>query len=244
MSPMGSDGAANLVEVRDLDKSYGDRYALRDFSLDASAGELVAVIGPNGAGKTTLLACLAGIVKPDSGSIFIGCEKIGWVPQQQAIYRKLTVAENLRLFAHIEAVADIEAAVQEMLLQTDLVERADDLVEHLSGGNIQRVNIATGVLGKPKLLLLDEPTASLDPRQREVTWQFVKHLADSGTSVIYTTHYVDEAEKYADRVVVIADGELLFSGQPAALRSETAELADGVHSFGDVFVSFLRSRGH
>ena len=145
----------------------------------ASRGELLAVIGPNGAGKTTLLSILAGIRKPDAGTVAVPGE-VGWVPQQAALYRRLTVAENLRLFAHLERVADVEAAVERMLEQTGLGERRDDQVATLSGGNQQRVNIAIGLLAEPAVLLLDEPSTGLDPRQRERLWEFVLGLAGAG----------------------------------------------------------------
>ena len=133
--------------------------------------------------------------------------------------RKLSVAENLRLFARLEKVADVDATVGRMLDQTGLRDRADDPVGTLSGGNQQRVNIAVGLLGEPRLLLLDEPSSSLDPRQRERLWEFVATLArEDATTVVYTTHNVVEAERHADRVLVLADGELLFTGTPAELE--------------------------
>ena len=144
-----------------ISKRYGDREALRDVSFEVAEGERVAVIGPNGAGKTTLLQILAGALKPSSGTVT--AERVGWVPQQPALYSKLSVAENLRLFARLEKVADVERAVAGMLEQTALADRAGDETGKLSGGNKQRVNIAIGLLGEPAVLLLDEPSAALDP---------------------------------------------------------------------------------
>jgi ABC-2 type transport system ATP-binding protein len=166
---------------------------------------------------------------------------VGWVPQQPAIYAKLTVAENLRLFARLERVADPAAAVARMLEQTGLADRAGDELGTLSGGNRQRVNIAVGLLADPDVLLLDEPSSSLDPRQRERLWEFVGVLARRGTTVVFTTHNVGEAERYADRVLVLADGEVLFLGTPAALHGEVGEDAG---DFEAAFVRFLRARGH
>ncbi len=234
-------GAAVLV-ARHVTKRYGARAALHDVSLDLHAGELVSVIGPNGAGKTTLLSILAGIQPPTSGEISRPAREVGWVPQQAAVYSKLTVAENLRLFARLEKVPDPEAVVQRMLVQTDLVERAGDELGRLSGGNRQRVNIAVGLLAEPPVLLLDEPSSSLDPRQRERLWTFVAGLArQAGTSVLFSTHNVGEADRYADRLLVLADGELLFTGTPAQLR-EAEGGAEG--DFEGAFVEFLRARGH
>ena len=134
------------------------------------------------------------------------------MPQQPAIYSKLSVAENLRLFARLEKLADPDAAVEQMLDQTELRDRSRDEVGRLSGGNQQRLNVAIGLLCEPAALLLDEPTSSLDPRQRERLWGFIGGLAGRGTTVAYSTHNVAEAERYADRVLVLADGELLFAG--------------------------------
>jgi ABC-2 type transport system ATP-binding protein len=225
-------------------KRFGAREALRGVSLSAARGELVAIIGPNGAGKTTLLSILAGIQRADTGSVSRKPREVGWVPQQAALYGKLTVAENLRLFARLERVEDPETAVAEMLELTGLGERADDLAAELSGGNRQRVNIAIGLLGRQDVLLLDEPTAALDPRQRERVWAFVLGLAARGTTVVYSTHDLQEAARHADRVVVLADGEALFEGSPAAL-GEAVERDGGSHSdFEEAFVAFLRHRGH
>jgi ABC-2 type transport system ATP-binding protein len=250
--------AGTVLAAAGLSKRFGEREALRMVSLEAARGELVAVIGPNGAGKTTLLSILAGITRPDAGTVSHSAAEVGWVPQQAAVYGKLTVAENLRLFARLERVGDTEAAVRRMLDLTGLRERSGDLVSKLSGGNRQRVNIAMGLLGEQEILLLDEPTAALDPRQRERVWEFVLNLAAEGTTVIYSTHNVLEAERHAARVLVLADGELLFSGSPAELEEVVEREADGkgigaqaagpadsaVEDFEQAFVAFLRARGH
>jgi ABC-2 type transport system ATP-binding protein len=220
------------VRADGISKRYGDRDALRGVSFEVSGGERVAVIGPNGAGKTTLLQILAGALKPTSGSVV--AERVGWVPQQPALYSKLSVAENLRLFARLEKVPDVPRAVDRMLEQTALADRADDEVGKLSGGNKQRVNIAIGLLGEPDVLLLDEPSAALDPRQRERLWEFIGAL---GTTVVFATHDIGEAERFADRVLVLADGELLFTGAPDELVGDDPD-------FEVAFVRFLHARGH
>jgi ABC-2 type transport system ATP-binding protein len=230
-----------LLEATGLVKRYGTREALRGVSVAAAAGERVAVIGPNGAGKTTLLSILGGIQRPDEGTVSLPGGEVGWVPQQAALYGKLTVAENLRLFARLERCPDVGAAVDRMLAQTGLGERANDQVSVLSGGNRQRVNIAIGLLAEPDVLLLDEPTAALDPRQRERLWEFLLGLEEHGTAVVYSTHDVQEAERHAHRVVVLADGELLFAGSPRELDELVG--APG-HDFEGAFVAFLRQRGH
>jgi ABC-2 type transport system ATP-binding protein len=221
-------------------KRYGAREALRGVSFVVEAGEKVAVIGPNGAGKTTLLQILAGVQHATSGSVTLDAGAVGWVPQQPALYGKLSVAENLRLFARLERVPDVERTVERMLEQTALRERAGEEVSRLSGGNRQRVNIALGLLAEPAVLLLDEPSASLDPRQRDRLWQF---LAGLGTTVLFSTHDVGEAERHADRLLVLADGELLFTGTPAELETATGAAA-AAPDFETAFVRFLHDRGH
>jgi ABC-2 type transport system ATP-binding protein len=231
------------LRVERLSKRYGRRTALRDVSFAAARGEKVAVIGPNGAGKTTLMEILAGARAPTAGSVTVPERRVGWVPQQPALYSKLSVAENLRLFARLERVADVEAAVARMLEQAALGERAGEEAGRLSGGNRQRVNIAIGLLGGPAVLLLDEPSASLDPRQRARLWDFVGGLAREGTTVIFATHDVGEAERHADRLLVLADGDLLFTGTPEELERVAA--ADAASpDFESAFVRFLHERGH
>ena len=236
-----STAPAPTLAARRLTKRYGTRAALSEVSFELVAGELVAIIGPNGAGKTTLLSILAGIQAPSSGEVSRPAREIGWVPQQPAVYSKLSVAENLRLFARLEKVADPEQAVATMLAETALQERADDELGQLSGGNRQRVNIAIGLLSAPVVLLLDEPSSSLDPVQRERLWSFIGGLAGRGTTVVYSTHNVAEAERYADRVLVLVDGELLFTGTPAELERA---VGGDPRDFEAAFVRFLRERGH
>jgi ABC-2 type transport system ATP-binding protein len=239
--------AADALSATGIVKRYGSRTALRDISFTAAEGEIVAVIGPNGAGKTTLLSILAGLQAPTSGELSRPPREVGWVPQQAAVYSKLSVAENLRLFARLEGVADVAGTVDRMLGQVGLADRAGDELGTLSGGNQQRVNIAVGLLADPQVLLLDEPSSSLDPRQREILWDFIAGLArERTTTVVFTTHNVGEAERYADRVLVLADGDLLFSGTPAELAGITAAThpAEGARDFESAFVRFLHDQGH
>lgn len=227
-------------------KRYGDREALRGVDLEATPGEMVAVIGPNGAGKTTLLSILAGITKPDEGAVESVNGEVGWVPQQAALYRRLTVEENLLLFARLERHNDPHASTEEMLELTGLRERRGEIVARLSGGNQQRINIAIGLLSRPAVLLLDEPSVGLDPRQRARLWEFVSALAGRGTTVIFSTHDIQEAERYGARLLVLADGEALFDGPPEGLREavrrEAPEAAD--RDFETAFVAYLHHRGH
>jgi len=233
--------AATTLAARSLTKRFGARTALAAVSFELVPGELVGIIGPNGAGKTTLLSILAGVLAPDEGELSSPAAEIGWVPQQPALYSKLSVAENLRLFARLEGLADPEAAVARMLEQAALSDRADEQVGTLSGGNRQRVNIAIGLLAAPSVLLLDEPSASLDPRQRERLWVFILALAKQGTTVVFSTHNVAEVERYANRVLLLADGELLFTGTPSELERA---VGGDPRDFEAALLGFLHQRGH
>jgi ABC-2 type transport system ATP-binding protein len=243
----GTGTGAAVLEARKLVKRYGAREALRGVDLSAEAGELVAIIGPNGAGKTTLLSILAGIAAADAGEVRVPQGEVGWVPQQAALYRRLTVEENLLLFARLEGHEDPRASCEQMLELTGLEERRTEIVARLSGGNQQRINIAIGLLARPSVLLLDEPSVGLDPRQRARLWEFVLGLAaNGGTTVIFSTHDIQEAERYGGRLLVLADGEALYDGSAAELRetvrSEAPEAAD--QDFETAFVAFLHHRGH
>jgi len=240
---MSRDDAA--LEARGLVKLYGEREALRGVGLEAAAGERVAVIGPNGAGKTTLLSILAGILRPDEGEVRTGGGEVGWVPQQAALYRRLTVEENLMLFARLEGHGDPLASTERMLDLIGLRERRGEILARLSGGNRQRVNIAIGLLAQPAVLLLDEPGVGLDLRQRARLWEFISALADDGTTVVFSTHDIQEVERYGDRLLVLADGESLFDGSADALRAAVREASPeaAVGDFESAVVAFLRQRG-
>ena len=243
--------AAPVLSVQGIDKRYGARVALRAVSFDVCPGELVAVVGPNGAGKTTLLSILAGVQRPSAGEVTGPAATpgrgpaIGWAPQQPALYSKLTVQENLRLFARLEKISDPDGAVERMLEHTGLVERSRELVERLSGGNRQRVNVALGLIGDPRVLALDEPSSALDPRQRARLWEFLgghgRGSVEHGTSVLFSTHHLGEVRRYATRAIVLADGELLFDGTPAEL---VAASGAGEEDLERAFVAFLTERGH
>jgi len=236
--------SADALRVEALSKSYGQLQALHDVSFELAPGELAAVLGPNGAGKTTLLSILAGALRPSSGAVSVAPAEVGWAPQQPALYSRLTVAENLALFARLEGVADPPRAVEAMLAQSGLESRAGELLETLSGGNRQRVNVAIALIGDPPVLALDEPSASLDPAQRERLWRFVAALAARGTTVIFSTHGPGEAQRHADRVLVLDGGRLAFDGTPAALIAAAAAPAAGGGPGGEpdleqALVSFL-----
>ena len=207
------------MNVAGIGKRFGDKQALRDVSFGAAPGERLAVIGPNGAGKTTLLQILAGSLAADGGELELPAA--GWVPQRAAVYSKLTVRENLQLFARLEQAP--KTAVARMLELTEL--DPGDEAGKLSGGNRQRLNIAVGLLGDPPLLLLDEPSAALDPAQRERLWAFIGALE---ATVLFTTHDIGEAARHADRVLVLVDGALVGELAPGEdLESAFLDLCAG-----------------
>jgi ABC-2 type transport system ATP-binding protein len=233
-----------LLRVERLGKRFGERVALREVSFALDEGELVAVVGPNGAGKTTLLSILAGVQGASAGTVGGraargGARQIGWAPQQAAVYARLTVRENMRLFARLERVADADAAVARMLEQTGLRPRAEDRVASLSGGNRQRVNVALALLADPLVLTLDEPTSALDPAQRARLWDFVGSLAARGKSVLFSTHHLGEVRRYASRAIVLVEGEMLFDGAPGELLGTV----DGEDDAEGAFLGFLQQRG-
>jgi ABC-2 type transport system ATP-binding protein len=228
------------LAVHTVGKRFGELQALQDVSFQAGPGETIAVIGPNGAGKTTLLSIIAGIQPPSAGTVSPPPAEVGWAPQQPAIYSRLSVAENLALFAHLEGVPDPRSAVERMLEQTRLRDRADERVGRLSGGNRQRVNVALGLIGDPPVLALDEPSASLDPVQRERLWDFIAGLAKAGRTVVFSTHNVAEAQRHAGRVIVLAEGRMLFDGTPVALLREGGEGESG--DLERALVNFLQAR--
>jgi ABC-2 type transport system ATP-binding protein len=240
------------LRVSALGKRFGELVALEDVSFELAAGELLAVLGPNGAGKTTLLSAIAGVQAATSGTINRTPREIGWAPQQPALYSKLTVAENLELFARLEHAGDPRETVDAMLAQTGLAERADEQLGRLSGGNRQRVNVAIGLLGDPPVLALDEPSASLDPAQRERLWTFVSGLTAAGRAVIFSTHNPAEAQRHADRLLVLDGGRLVFDGTtgellaraggatPQALAGGGAQPSEG--DLEHALVAFLERR--
>jgi ABC-2 type transport system ATP-binding protein len=231
---------SRALRVANLAKRYGDLQALEDVSFDVEAGELIAILGPNGAGKTTLLSIIAGSLTPSSGTVDRKPSEIGWAPQQPAVYSKLSVAENLELFARLERVADPGAAVERMLEQTGLADRADEAVARLSGGNRQRVNVAIALLADPPVLALDEPSAALDPAQRERLWDFISSVRANGTAVLLSTHNASEAQRHAQRLLVLADGRLLFDGTPDGLLEQAGAAASGDLERG--LLAFLAAR--
>ena len=174
-------------------------------------GDALALIGPNGAGKSTLLSILASALDPSDGSVTTGTPNVGWVPQKPAHYQRLSPRENLVLFAKLEGVQDAEEVAGRYIGLLDL---PDDgrLTAELSAGNQQRLNLAVALLAGPNVLLLDEPTASLDPRQRRLLWEVAAQVRAQGGAVVFATQNLEELERFATRVAVLVGGELVFDG--------------------------------
>jgi len=197
-----------LVRAIRVARRYGDVEALAPTDLDLVPGETVALVGPNGAGKSTLLAILAGALEPTEGSVEVHA-RLGWVPQRPAHYARLSPRENLELFARLERVRDPTGATRQLLERFSLPSGARPAGE-LSVGNRQRLNVALSLLGEPRVLLLDEPTAALDPIQRRLVWDVVSALRGEGGAVCFATQNVEEVE-HADRVLALQDGRIVGS---------------------------------
>ena len=211
--PAGGSDEGVLLAARGVARRYGSNLALGPTSLDVRAGETLALVGPNGAGKSTLLAILAGGLEPSEGRVTAGSPgpRIGWVPQRPAQYGRLSARENLCLFARLEGVADVEATVDRVLELVDIA-APDRASAELSAGNQQRLNIAIALLTDPDVLLLDEPTASLDPGQRRRLWELAAGVRERGGAVVFATQNLDEVERFADTVAVLQGGRLVFHG--------------------------------
>jgi ABC-2 type transport system ATP-binding protein len=201
-----------LVSARSLGRRFGADNALDGVDVDVLRGELLALVGPNGAGKSTLLAILAGGLAPTGGHVDRrDGVRLGWSPQHDSFYGRLSPRENLELFARLEREPDPRAAAVRLLAEFGLPDagrRSGDL----SAGNRQRLNLAIAMLGSPDVLLLDEPTAALDPRRRRLLWGRAARLREDGGAVVFATQNLDELERLADRVVALAAGRVVFAG--------------------------------
>jgi ABC-2 type transport system ATP-binding protein len=211
-----------MLEVDHLKKSYGHVLAVDDVSLRANAGETIGLLGPNGAGKTTTVSIIAGLVRPDSGSVKIEGRalsgdtdpikrRIGLVPQDLALFDELTAQANLRLFAALYDLdgAAAERAIGDALSLVGLADRAHDRVKDYSGGMKRRLNLASALLHDPQILLLDEPTVGVDPQSRNAIFDNLEVLKGRGKTLLYTTHYMEEAERLCDRVIIIDHGKVV-----------------------------------
>ena len=216
---------ADLLEVRDLRKRYGTRLAVDGVSLSVRAGSVLALLGPNGAGKSTTVAMISGLTAADAGTVRVGgvalagngaaCKRrIGLVPQELAIFEELSAQANVELFGALYDLprATLKARAAEVLAQVGLADRAHDKPATFSGGMKRRLNIACALVHDPELILLDEPTAGVDPQSRNAIFDQLEALKRAGKALVYTTHYMEEAERLADRVVIIDHGRVVADG--------------------------------
>lgn len=215
----------NVLEARGLEKSFGDLKAVNGASFHIAPGETYGLLGPNGAGKTTAISMIAGLLKPDGGEVQINGEvmtpksvapkaHIGLVPQDLAIYPDLTAAENMTFFGRLYGMPGdvLKGRVAQVLEVVGLSDRATDVTKEFSGGMKRRLNIAIGLLHSPQLLILDEPTVGVDPQSRNAILEAVENLSSEGMAVLYTTHYMEEAERLCDRVGIIDQGKIMAEG--------------------------------
>ena len=244
-----------MITASGLRKSYGSVEAVRGIDLDVGQGEIVAFLGPNGAGKTTTLEILAGHRRRDAGDVdVLGYdpgraprafrERIGIVPQETAVEPVLTVSETIGLYS---AAYPHPLPLDEVIGLAGLEEQRNSRVSSLSGGQQRRLDLAIGIAGDPQLLFLDEPTTGFDPSARRRSWDLIRRLRSLGKTILLTTHYIEEAQRLADRVVVIAAGRIVAAGTPKELSAERPTLitfrVPESYSAADLPVSTARANG-
>lgn len=222
----------SVLSCSGLSRRFGDVQAVDDVSFSIAEGETYGLLGPNGAGKTTTISMITGVLEPDAGEVVVAGQPmstsaiaakrlVGYVPQELALYPDLTGRENLRFFASLYGAA--RARVDHVLDVVGLTDRAGDLAREYSGGMKRRLNVAIGLLHEPRLLVLDEPTAGVDPQSRNQIMDNVRALAAEGMAILYTTHYMEEAERLCDRVGVIDSGRLIAEGTRRELVEQLGE---------------------
>jgi len=225
-----------VIRAEALTKKFGDKTAVDDISFAVEAGEIFGLLGPNGAGKTTTLSMLSGLLAPDAGRITfegvdlavdpIGCKRrLGVVPQEVALYEELSAVENVRFWGSLYGLSGkaLGEAAAQALARVGLTGRARDAVKTYSGGMKRRLNLALGLVHSPRAVLLDEVTVGIDPQARASILDVVREVADAGTAVIYTTHYLEEAERLCDRIAIVDHGKMLAEGTPDELKARLGE---------------------
>jgi ABC-2 type transport system ATP-binding protein len=225
-----------VLHCHELRRTYGDLVAVEDIGFEVRAGETYGLLGPNGAGKTTTISMIAGLLRPDAGEIHVAGARmhpgameakslVGLVPQELAIYPDLTARENLRFFGHLYGLprAELGPRIGEVLDVIGLADRADDRADTFSGGMKRRLNIGIGLLHRPTLLILDEPTVGVDPQSRNAILTSVEALATAGMAVLYTTHYMEEAERLCDRIGIVDQGRIVGEGTRRELVTSLGE---------------------
>ena len=225
-----------VLRCEQLTRRFGDRAAVDGVTFEIAAGETYGLLGPNGAGKTTTIRMVCGLLRRDAGSVHVGGlpvdqnalsakARIGYVPQDVALYPDLTARENLEFIGRLYRLRSkvLRQRVADVLALIDLTERADDRVESFSGGMRRRLNIGAGLLHRPMLLVLDEPTVGVDPQSRHAILESVRSLGEEGMAILYTTHYMEEADRVCDRVGIIDRGRLVAEGTRRELISMLEE---------------------
>jgi len=225
-----------VIEVEDLKKTYGELKAVDDVSFTAPKGAIFGLLGPNGAGKTTTIGCISGLLKPSAGNVRVNGndvvtqgtaarKSLGVVPQEIALYEEISAADNLRYWGGTYGLrgADLAARVREALEITELSDRAREPVKRFSGGMKRRLNFACGIVHRPQVLLLDEPTVGVDPQSRVKLLDLVRAEAGRGTCVLYTTHYMEEAQDLCHRIAIMDHGRMIAQGSLDELRALTGE---------------------
>jgi ABC-2 type transport system ATP-binding protein len=221
----------SLLKVEHLSKVFGAIRAVDDVSFEVRAGEIYGLLGPNGAGKTTTISMISGLLKPDVGEVFVGGGSfwsdpqkakrlMGVVPQELAIYEELSGRENLEFWGRMAGLSsrDARSRAKELLEALALTDRAQDAVKKYSGGMKRRINLGCALLHRPQLLLLDEPTVGIDPQARLNILEYIRNLRATGTAILYTTHYLEEAENLCQRIGIIDHGRLLAEGTLGELQ--------------------------
>jgi ABC-2 type transport system ATP-binding protein len=227
----------DMLTVENLRKSFGDLVAVEDVSFSVAERETYGLLGPNGAGKTTTISIIAGLLRPEAGRVVVAGQEmsvgavaaraaVGLVPQELAIYPDLTADENLRFFGRLYGLGgqDLSKRMERVLEIVGLADRRRDRTAEYSGGMKRRLNIGIGLLHQPQLLILDEPTVGVDPQSRNAILEAVEALSSEGMSVLYTTHYMEEAERLCDRVGIIDEGRLVAEGTRRELVAAVGEL--------------------
>ncbi len=242
-----------LLSIENLHYQYGKRVAVESVSLNVAKGECFGLLGPNGAGKTTTISCIAGLLSQWSGSMTFRSNEfrpasvasdrglLGFVPQELAIYPNLTAEENLRFFAKLCGVANaqLQTTIERNLQMAGLLDRRHDLVRTFSGGMQRRLNLAAGLLHSPALVLLDEPTVGVDPQSRNHLFETLLRLKSEGLSLLYTTHYMEEAQRLCDRIAIMNEGIIVATGTPGELATE---IGDANANLEDVFLHLTGRR--